>query len=240
MQLATPIHTPTAALASTADPDYYGRERSSIISRIPTGSHVICDLGCGTGTVGRKLLKLGKAATVVGAELFEPAAIEAAKYYQHVHVGDVESIPMPYRNHFDYVLCGDVLEHLRDPYALVRKIRAWLKPEGRLICSVPNIRNWRILADLIFKGQWEYQDSGILDRTHLRFFTRRSAGKMLTDAGFVIESHALLIYGRKKNLINRVTGRLFAEFLATQTLFVGAIARSATNSGSENTGVSLP
>ena len=73
--------------------------------------------------------------------------------HQYVHIGVIESIPMPYQNHFDYVLCGDVLEHLRDPYALIRKIRAWLKPEGRLICSLPNIRNWRILADLILKGQ---------------------------------------------------------------------------------------
>jgi 2-polyprenyl-3-methyl-5-hydroxy-6-metoxy-1,4-benzoquinol methylase len=237
MQSAASLHTPPSAPSSVADPAYYGRERSSLISRIPTGTHIICDLGCGTGTTGRRLLELGKAATVVGAELFEPAANEAAKYYQHVHVGDVESIPMPYENHFDYVLCGDVLEHLRDPYALIRKIRGWLKPEGRLICSLPNIRNWRILADLIFKGRWEYQDSGILDRTHLRFFTCRSAKSMLVDAGFAIESHALLIYGRKKNLLNRVTGGLFIEFLATQVLLVGAIAPpagSATNSGSEN------
>jgi 2-polyprenyl-3-methyl-5-hydroxy-6-metoxy-1,4-benzoquinol methylase len=227
MRLTNPLHIPNGAPTSTVDPAYYGRERSSIVSRIPTGSHVICDLGCGTGTTGRRLLELGKAASVVGAELFEPAANEAAKYYQHVHVGDVESIPMPYQNHFDYVLCGDVLEHLRDPYGLIGKIRGWLKPEGRLICSLPNIRNWRILADLIFKGQWEYQDSGILDRTHLRFFTRRTARKMLVDAGFAIESHALLIYGRKKNLFNRVTGGLFIEFLATQVLLIGVIAPPA-------------
>ncbi len=200
---------------------YYDRERPSITNLVTDGKNRVFDLGCGMGAVGRKLLESGKATEVLGAELFEDAAREAAKVYRHVHVGNVETIDFPYDQEFDFVICGDVLEHLQNPYSMVAKIYRWLKPGGRIICSLPNIRNWRVLKDLVVSGRWEYEDSGIMDRTHLRFFTRKTSIQMLREAGFSIEINRMLIYGPKKNFCNRVTLGLLEEFLATQVLLRG-------------------
>jgi len=121
---------------------------------------------------------------------------------------------------FDYVICADILEHLRLPQEVIRRICHWLKPNGRLISSVPNVRNWKILGDLLCRGNWEYQDSGILDHTHLRFFTRRTFLAVLKKAGLETETCRMLIYGRKWRTLNTLTGGLLDEFLSTQVLTV--------------------
>ncbi len=197
---------------------YYNRERPSIVSLVRSGPNVVLDLGCGAGAVGRKLLQEGKAATVIGVELFSAAAQQAAPHYSAVHIGDIEELTLPYAAHFDYVLCGDILEHLKDPYSVVKRIHGWLKDDGRLICSLPNVRHWPVIANLAFRGAWDYQDAGVMDRTHLRFFTRRSCFNMLREAGFDVEQWRMLIGGRKYQLLNRVTFGIFDEFLGSQTV----------------------
>lgn len=203
------------AHASNSD-TYYNRERPSIVGLVRAAPNVVLDLGCGAGAVGGRLLRDGKASTVVGVELFASAAQEAARHYSKVHTGDIEEMTLPYAAHFDYVLCGDILEDLKDPYGVVKRIHGWLKDDGRLICSVPNVRHWKVLADLAFRGAWDYQDAGVMDRTHLRFFTRRSCVNMLRDAGFEVEQRRMLIWGRRYLLLNTVTLGLFAEFLGSQ------------------------
>lgn len=127
------------------------------------------DMGCASGRMGEKLLETGKAIEMVGLECFEGAAAEAAKTYK-VHVGDVKMV-FNYESCFDYVICGDILEHLKDPYDIVRQVFRWLKPGGSILVCVPNVRNFRVLNDLVFHGKWEYLSAGILDKTHMRFFT---------------------------------------------------------------------
>jgi len=184
---------------------YYNRERPSIVGLVRTAPNVVLDLGYGAGAVGRRLLQEGKASIVVGVELFAAAAQEAA--------------------HFDYVLCGDILEHLKDPYSVVKKIHGWLKDDVRLVCSLPNVRHWKVLAELAFHGAWDYQDAGVMERTHLRFFTRRSCFNMLRGAGFEVEQWRMLIAGRGYLLLNGVTFGLFAEFLGSQIV---TLARKKT------------
>jgi 2-polyprenyl-3-methyl-5-hydroxy-6-metoxy-1,4-benzoquinol methylase len=197
---------------------YYNRDRPSIQALVKKGPNRILDLGCGSGAVGKRLLEQGKASELVGCELFEDAAAEAARSYHKVFTGDIEVLDLPYENYFDYVICGDILEHLKDPYSVVRRINGWLKQDGQFICSVPNVRYWPVLANLIFRGAWEYQAAGVMDRTHLRFFTRRSSFAMLHDAGFEVIQNRMLIFGRKYQLLNRVTFGLFDEFLGSQTV----------------------
>jgi len=204
---------------------YYNRERPSIVNLIPAGPHLILDLGCASGAVGRRLLADKKAATVIGVELFPSAAQEAAQHYQDVHTGDIEEMTLPYKNHFDYVICGDILEHLKNPYAVIDKINGFLKPGGKLICSLPNIRHWQVLCNLALGGAWEYQDAGIMDRTHLRFFTRRSCHQMFRDGGLQVEQWQMLITGRKFKLINGATLGLFKEFIGTQVVTVATKPR---------------
>jgi 2-polyprenyl-3-methyl-5-hydroxy-6-metoxy-1,4-benzoquinol methylase len=188
------------------------------VNLIRTAPNIVLDLGCGAGAVGRKLLRDGKASQVVGVELFGAAAEEAARYYSAVHTGDIEEMTLPYTRHFDYVICGDILEHLKDPYSVVKKIPGWLKDDGRLICSLPNVRHWPVLVDLAFRGAWEYRDAGVMDRTHLRFFTRKSCSQMLRDAGFEVEHSRMLISGRKYRLLNGVTFRVFEDFFGSQVV----------------------
>jgi 2-polyprenyl-3-methyl-5-hydroxy-6-metoxy-1,4-benzoquinol methylase len=177
------------------------------------------DLGCASGKLGRILIEQKKAVELVGVEIFEPAAREAIKCYKTVHIGDIEELNMDYNNYFDLVICGDVLEHLKEPFEVVRKIHCWLKKGGRIICSVPNVRYWRIWRDLVFRGNWEYTKEGILDQTHLRFFTTRSFKKMLTDASFVVEYEDMRIaIGPKQQAFNRLTFGVFKEFLGIQML----------------------
>lgn len=203
----------------TKDSWYYNVEKSQIASLIPQGPHVVFDLGCGTGLLGRRLLEQKKAKEVIGAEIFRPAAEEAERCYSKVHCGDVEDSEFSYEEHFDFVICGDILEHLRDPWSMLLSIHKWLKSNGKIICSIPNIRYWRIITELSLGGMWEYRDAGILDRTHLRFFTRSSFSEALQEAYFEIESTQIIIRGPKKSTFNVLTLGLLKEFLGTQIIF---------------------
>src|SRR4051812_44159454 len=94
---------------------------------IPDGPNRVLDLGCGSGGVGRSLLQRGKASEVYGVEIFQAAASEAEKTYKQVHVGDIEEMELPYNHFFDVIVCGDVLEHLKNPDKVVGRARSWLK-----------------------------------------------------------------------------------------------------------------
>lgn len=223
--------------AHTSDRDvYYNHERPSIVNLIKPGPNVILDLGCGSGAVGKRLLRDGKAVKVVGAELFASAAEQAKEHYAAVHVGDIEEMELPYKGHFDYALCGDVLEHLKDPYTVVKRIHGWLKDDGHLICSLPNVRHWGVILKLAFRGAWEYQDAGIMDRTHLRFFTRKSCFEMLRNGGFEVERHRMLIWGRKYQLLNRLTLGTFDELFGSQILTLSRKRAVARRDGVEQRG----
>jgi GT2 family glycosyltransferase len=104
-----------------------------------------------------------------------------------VITGDVERLNPPFPpGSFDAIICADILEHLREPGRLLRQARAWLAPGGSVVASIPNVRHHSVLCSLL-QGNWTYEPAGLLDRTHLRFFTRREVEKLLTRAGFAVE-----------------------------------------------------
>lgn len=148
------------------------------------GNHKkVLDVGCASGYLGKELARRG--CRVVGIEIDPEAARSAAQVCEDVIVGDIEEIadlhyPPKY---FDVIICADVLEHLKRPDLTLEKLRLYLRPDGLLIMSIPNIAYWRIRLRLLF-GQFEYKETGILDKTHLRFFTLESVKKFLTQAGF--------------------------------------------------------
>jgi len=201
--------------------DYYTRDKWWLVPFVEQGPHMVLDLGCASGRVGGKLLETGRAKEIIGVEIFAPAAEEAARVYKQVHVGDIEEMSIDYPNTFHYVICGDILEHLKDPYRVVSRIVSWLKPGGCLLVCVPNVRNFRVLRDLMFHGEWTYVESGILDKTHLRFFTKDSCRRMLEEAGLQVYHQEMIVYGPKKHLFDRLTFGMFREFLATQTFCCG-------------------
>ena len=123
---------------------------------------------------------------------------------------------------FDYILCGDVLEHLRDPWAQLNKLVKLLKPGGgKVIVSLPNIRCYSVTMPLIFKDEWTYTSAGILDSTHLRFFTKTTAVEMLKKSGLNEIKVKPLIHGRRYKLLNILFFGLLKSLLASQWVLTG-------------------
>jgi 2-polyprenyl-3-methyl-5-hydroxy-6-metoxy-1,4-benzoquinol methylase len=155
-----------------------------LVARYCAGAATVLDVGCSAGSLGRHLAAQG--ATVDGIEYDEVAATEARQWYRRVLVGDVELMTIDLQpGTYDAVVCADIIEHLRDPSALLGRLRPLLEPNGRLVISTPNIANWSMRL-LHLAGRWNYTDRGIMDRTHLRFFTRRTLEALLRQAGYKI------------------------------------------------------
>ena len=156
--------------------------RTRIVGLIPAGSRVI-DVGCATGFMAEHLTRaLG--CRVTGVERDPDAARVAAGRCARLIVGDIEDPELLARceGEYDVVVFADVLEHLRGPAAVLSALAGVLAPGGRVLASIPNVAHWSIRWRLLV-GRWDYQERGILDRGHLRFFTRRSALDLFRQAG---------------------------------------------------------
>lgn len=168
------------------DSPYYMNVRHDMIGLVPPDAKRVLEVGCAAGMTGRELKAKG-IKEVVGIEIVDDVAREASRYYDALHIGDVETMKLPYETgHFDCILYGDVLEHLKDPWSVLYRHNRLVRPGGAIVVSIPNVRHYRIIKKLAFRGQWEYQDDGIMDRTHLRFFTLGTALAMIRDAGFEV------------------------------------------------------
>lgn len=156
---------------------------------VPAKARRVLDVGCGAGAFARGLreerLALGQQLEVWGLELAPDAAAQAAGTLDRVLVGTVEdTIEQLPAAHFDCICCNDVLEHLAWPERALRGLRGKLAPGGVVVASIPNVRFFGNVWDLVVHGAWSYADEGILDRTHLRFFTRSSMRELFDAAGY--------------------------------------------------------
>lgn len=138
----------------------------------------ILDAGTASGYLGK--VWRGQGHYVAGVECDAAAAEQASQFYDVLELADLETYPFSFRAEFDYIIFADVLEHLRDPVAVLRRCIPALKDSGKIIISVPNIANWVIRLSLLL-GKFDYMDKGILDRTHMRFFTLRSLERMMSE-----------------------------------------------------------
>lgn len=166
--------------------DYLAQSRREMLPFMPESVDKLLDLGCHKGAFGY-LIKLLYGAEVWGIEILSKNAAIAQQQIDKVLVGDINmlAVDLP-DNYFDCITCNDVLEHLVDPYTVLTMLKSKLSAEGVIICSLPNVRYWDNLKNLLLKKQWKYMDHGILDRTHLRFFTELSIRDMFTSLGFEI------------------------------------------------------
>ncbi len=155
------------------------------ILEFPAGLRLL-DLGAAGGHLGRAVRERCAYLAGVEADPAVPAAARAA--YDDWREGDALA-PMDWADPFDVVVCADVLEHLPQPERLLDRIRGWLKPGGTLLASIPNAANVSVRLALL-AGRFEYAERGILDRTHLRFYTRATARRLLEASGLVVQSAA--------------------------------------------------
>jgi 2-polyprenyl-3-methyl-5-hydroxy-6-metoxy-1,4-benzoquinol methylase len=185
----TSVRDSSSATCATSLP--YRRNRRAygthevLLRQVPAASSVL-DIGCSTGYVGDALR--ARNCRVWGVDRDAAAAAKAKASYEEVYVLDLDEcdgLPWPEIS-FDVVLCADVIEHLRDPARALRLVRRYVSPRGRLVLSVPNVAHVSVRLPLLV-GRFEYRRSGILDETHLRLFTFRTARTLVESSGFAIE-----------------------------------------------------
>lgn len=134
--------------------------------------------------------------------------------------------PIPDIGKFDLILALDILEHLKNPQQVLEDLVARLTDSGRIVVSLPNVSHASVVANLAFRRRFEYRDAGILDRTHLRFFTEQSALNLMEQAGLTVFGGVVTgLEGRKAAIANYLTGGLFFHYLVKQYIMVGAIGR---------------
>jgi 2-polyprenyl-3-methyl-5-hydroxy-6-metoxy-1,4-benzoquinol methylase len=120
----------------------------------------------------------------------------------------------------DVVLLLDILEHLVDPWSALSKIVSQIPRNASVIVSLPNVRYWRVSLNLAFRGRWDLQDAGVLDRTHLRFFTRDTGADLIVQSGLSLQRiQNKLGGGRKRRLLNDLTFGMLRDFLSLQYLY---------------------
>jgi 2-polyprenyl-3-methyl-5-hydroxy-6-metoxy-1,4-benzoquinol methylase len=145
----------------------------------------LLDVGCGEGAWAPRLRAAG-AETLVALDPSAAAVAIAGERYDRAVEGTIEEADLDGLGGeaFDVIIAADVLEHLIDPWRALRTLRAWAAEEGVLAVSVPNLRFYRLVGNLLMRGEFEYERFGVRDWTHLRWFTRRSLARMLTASGW--------------------------------------------------------
>jgi 2-polyprenyl-3-methyl-5-hydroxy-6-metoxy-1,4-benzoquinol methylase len=159
--------------------------RADIQNYVPTGLRSLLDVGCAGGLFGQALLRTRPELRVDGVEPNPEALHQARQRLNSVYPGFFpEAVPLGMQ--YDCISFLDVLEHLVDPWSALEISKEYLAPGGYILASIPNVRHVDVIAPLLIKGRFHYGDFGILDRTHLRFFTKTSILEMFHNAGFVV------------------------------------------------------
>ena len=168
---------------------YYDNIRSEMLAFLPTNSKRILDVGCGNGAFA-KVIKEKNKAEVWGIEYMKGPGEEAKIQLDKVFIGKCEDFirDLP-DGYFDVIYFNDVLEHLVDPYEVLKQIKSKLQKEGVIISSLPNVRHYNTFKRVLFQKDWRYEDYGVMDRTHLRFFTKKSIRRMYEELGYKVLIH---------------------------------------------------
>jgi len=207
-------------------PDYFDAVRVDVLDLLPQRLGRVLDVGCGTGQSLRWVRAHRDCSWTEGIEIHSSSAQRAATVADRVQFGDAEEIVenLP-PDSFDTVLCLDALEHMRNPWALVTGLRRVMTRDARLLVSVPNVRHLRVIVPLVLKGSFQYTESGLLDRTHLRFFTRASLLELLKQGGFEILKTSCTGLARwsKAWVVNTLTLGMFRSFLEFQLVVLAKL-----------------
>lgn len=206
---------------------YYGNVRHDLIKFLKPNRKglKVLEIGAAYGET-LAFLKTSEIATeVIGIELFKDQN-KSSKYkdLDKFIFGDIQELDlMEFENYFDVILLADVLEHIIEPLPVLEKARKLLKKEGEIIISIPNIRHYSSFIKIFINGNFEYQDSGIFDYTHMRFYCKKDIEKLVQKANFkTLQSEGSIKNYQGKSIakfFNSLTFGLFEEFLSIQYFF---------------------
>lgn len=223
---------PTSNLYSEKAQEYFSRARREIAPLIPTGLSSplrVLEIGCSEGHTLEWLKSTGVCSWTAGVEPYAELRASPGSVDQFYKL-DIErvALDLPAAS-IDLILCLDVLEHLVNPWETVRTLDNLLKPGGLWIISIPNVRNYHVLFDLAFKGRFDYAESGILDRTHLRFFTRKSAVELIECSG---AKHVQTITNDSSRWQKRILNALGLGDLVAKQFILSARKENSLNQSS--------
>ncbi len=167
-------------------PDPTDLPNPDLLERIPLTARVVLDVGCGTAALSAAYRRRNPRARLLGIDKNPALATIAAERLDELATVDVEDDPMPFdvSEGIDCIVYGDILEHLRDPWAVLERQAEALTPDGIILICIPNLEHWSF-AEKLLRGTWDYQPIGLLDETHLRWFSLRSMREGLVKHGFV-------------------------------------------------------
>lgn len=200
---------------------YFHHERREIRPLLPSRATKILEIGAASGQTLRWLKTIYPAAVTTGVELNPEMFSELGNNADIAVIGAIDEC-LSRLAKYDLVLLLDLLEHLPDPVSLLHKIQRLLEPGGRILVSVPNVAHLSVSMPLLLRRRFAYQDSGILDRTHLRFFVEGTAIGLLNEANFVVSKGLISgLQGSKAKLIHYLSFGLLRHHLAKQYIMLG-------------------
>lgn len=166
---------------------YYENERPEMLPFIPSSAKKALEIGCGHGRFSAQLVKNGVETWGIEPDphSFEVASKELFKVLEGTIESQIDNVP---DNYFDIIIMNDVLEHLLYPWDNLKQLRSKLSDNGVLVSSIPNVRYSKNIFNLIIKRNWEYTESGILDSTHFRFFTKKSIKTLYRKSGYSVQT----------------------------------------------------
>ncbi len=167
------------------DISYYRLDRGEMLGFVPAGAKRILEVGCGNGAFALAVKKR-QDCEYWGIEPYEDAAREAGKIVDRLIVGLLHADDLP-DTYFDCIIFNDVLEHFTDPGEVLRLLRSKLSRNGYIVASIPNFVNYINLVNILTTEDFRYEDSGILDKTHYRFFTKKSIERLFREQGYEIK-----------------------------------------------------
>lgn len=204
------------SILNISNEDYHSHIRKDLLPFVIGSPKTILDIGCGRGLTGKYFKEQFSSEFVAGIEVNKDAAIFAEENLDKVINIDLNKKTLDLgEEKYDLIILGDILEHLIDPLELLKKVCQYLSENGQIIISTPNVRNWRLLFELIVKGEWKYRESGLLDSTHLRFFTKKSLQRLIEEAGFKVIKYSCRLRLPEK-ILNIFTLSIFRDFFASQ------------------------
>lgn len=203
--------------------NYYSNIRLDLLNLISKQEKLkVLEIGAGYGQTLAYLKESGRSIKVVGVELsFQPEKKNLYDKVDQFIFGDIEKLSLTaFDGYFDLIILADVLEHLQDPLAVLKKLKPTLAKNGQIIASIPNIRSLEAFYNIFVRGTFPQKDQGLFDSTHVNFYCKKDMLNLFNKAGFKVElAHSALKYYKKrsfKKFLNKVSFGIFEEFLSTQ------------------------